>query len=199
MNKQYFKDLNSHLFTNLANSEIVKIGMWGENSQFIRLNDSKIRQTGVVQDLSYSIQLINNNRQVSCSFTLNGSSKNDKNLVEKVLEKLRIDIKNVPEDPYIVLPVCGESSIEENKGELPSFDKVSDMLLPVMQGVDLTGIWASGLIFTGVANSLGQSHWFETETYSLDYSLITVGQKMVKDCFAGTIWNQNQYEKLFKV
>ena len=195
MNKQYFKDLNSHLFTNLANSEIVKIGMWGENSQFIRLNDSKIRQTGVVQDLSYSIQLINNNRQVSCSFTLNGSSKNDKNLVEKVLEKLRSDIKNVPEDPYIVLPVCGESSIEENKGELPSFDKVSDMLLPVMQGVDLTGIWASGLIFTGVANSLGQSHWFETETYSLDYSLITVGQKMVKDCFAGTIWNQNQYEK----
>ena len=64
-----------------------------------------------------------------------------------------------------------------------------------MQGVDLTGIWASGSIYTGAANSLGQNHWFETETFSLDYSLITSNQRMVKDCFAGTIWNQDEYEK----
>ena len=29
--------------------------MWGENSQFIRINNSKIRQTGIVNDLSYSM------------------------------------------------------------------------------------------------------------------------------------------------
>ena len=42
-------------------------------------------------------------------------------------------------------------------------------LSPVMRGVDLTGIWASGKIFSGNANSLGLEHWFETETFSLDY------------------------------
>ena len=74
-------------------------------------------------------------------------------------------------------------------------DKESiNQLMPCMQGVDLTGLWASGIIYTGVANSLGQEHWFETETFSLDYSLITEDKKMVKDCFAGTHWNQKKYE-----
>ena len=31
----------------------------------------------------------------------------------------------------------------------------------------------SGKIFRGNSNNIGQSHWFETESYSLDYSLVT--------------------------
>ena len=195
MTKQYFKTLNDSLFGFLKNEEIVKTGMWGENSQFIRLNDSKIRQTGLVNDLSYSISLINNNRQVSYSLTLNGNLEYDRNLLVKVLNLLRDDIKNIPEDPFIVYPKSKECSEKKNKGLLPNMDDAANLLLPAMQGVDLTGIWASGLIYTGVANSLGQLHWFETETFSLDYSLITIGQKMVKDCFAGTHWKQDSYEK----
>ena len=63
-----------------------------------------------------------------------------------------------------------------------------------MNGVDLTGIWASGKIFSGNANSKGLEHWFETETFSLDYSLITPNKKMVKACYANTKWNQEEYE-----
>ena len=63
-----------------------------------------------------------------------------------------------------------------------------------MNGVDLTGIWASGRIFSGNANSNGLEHWFETETFSLDYSLITPNKKMVKACYANTKWNQEEYE-----
>ena len=85
--------------------------------------------------------------------------------------------------------------MKKNRGSLLDFDKSVNSLLPVTQGVDLAGIWASGSVYTGVANSLGQQHWFETETFSLDYSLITKDKKMVKDCFAGTHWNQDEYEK----
>ena len=80
MTNEYYNDLNSYLFSLLKSNEIIKTSMWGENSQFIRLNNSKIRQTGIVADLSYSISLISNKRQVSCSFTLNGIIHNDKNL-----------------------------------------------------------------------------------------------------------------------
>ena len=170
MTNEYYNDLNSYLFSLVTKNEIIKTSMWGENSQFIRLNNSKVRQTGIVNDLSYSIVLISNKRQVSCSLTINGRADYDKNLLKTILQSLRDDIKNVPEDPYIVYPKSDECTEQKNGGELLNFDNASQMLLPAMQGVDLTGIWASGLIYTGVANSLGQSHWFETETFSLDYS-----------------------------
>jgi predicted Zn-dependent protease len=64
-----------------------------------------------------------------------------------------------------------------------------------MQEVDLAGIWASGRIFTGNANSVGQKHWFATDTFSLDYSLITPDERMVKGTFAGSNWDQTEYEK----
>ena len=191
----YFNKINEYLFSLLTNEEILKVGMWGETSQFIRLNNSKIRQTGIIDDMSYSLALIANRRQVSCSTTLNGDVELDKNHLLNILNSLRCDIEKVPEDPYIVYPKEGISSNEKNRGSLLDFDKSVSSLLPVTQGVDLAGIWASGSVYTGVANSLGQQHWFETETFSLDYSLITKDKKMVKDCFAGTHWNQDKYEK----
>ena len=195
----YFNKLNDFLFSLLSDNEIIKVGLWGESSQFIRFNNSKIRQTGIVDDMSYSICLIHNKRQVAASSTITGNFSSDQLNISSILEALRNDIKQVPEDPFIVYPESMQSSKETNKGSLLSTKDAVDSLLPVMQGVDLTGIWASGLIYTGAANSLGQTHWFETETFSLDYSLITyVGQKMVKDCFAGTHWNQDQYEKYIK-
>ena len=191
----YFKKLNEMLFNELLNSEILKTGMWGENSQFIRLNNSKIRQTGIVKDLSFSMSLISNERQVSLSRTITGNYEEDAIVLQSNLKELRRDINEVPKDPYIVYPSSDTSSNEIYKGALLPFDNAVDNLLPIMQGVDLTGLWSSGLIYTGVANSVGQSHWFETETYSLDYSLITTDKKMVKDCYAGTKWNQEDYEK----
>ena len=35
---KYFALINKYLFSLLNNEEILKVGMWGENSQFIRLN-----------------------------------------------------------------------------------------------------------------------------------------------------------------
>ena len=56
----YFNKLNDFLFSLLSDNEIIKVGLWGESSQFIRFNNSKIRQTGIVDDMSYSICLIHN-------------------------------------------------------------------------------------------------------------------------------------------
>ena len=193
MNK-YFDKINDLIYSKLSNDEIAKTSMWGENSQFIRINNSKVRQTGIVKDLSYKMTLIYNERQVSASLTITGDYDVDKSTLLSQLDKLRKDVKMVLKDPYIVYPEATKSSKEKYSGELLPFNDAVNMLLPAMQGTDLSGLWASGLIYYGVANSIGQSHWFETETYSLDYSLITKDKKMVKDYFAGTHWDQSQYE-----
>ena len=194
MNK-YFNQLNDFIFSALKSGEILKTSMWGENSQFIRINTAKVRQTGIVNDLSYSMTLIYNKRQTSQALTITGLLENDKEKLIKVLNKLRLDITQIPEDPFIVYPKSNESSEEKFKGNLLPVDDAIKMLMPAMQGVDLTGLWSSGDIYTGVANSKGQKHWFETESFSLDYSIITKDKKMVKDCFAGTHWDQKDYEK----
>ena len=149
----------------------------------------------IVNDLSYSMTLIYNKRQTSQALTITGLLENDKEKLIKVLNKLRLDITQIPEDPFIVYPKSNESSEEKFKGDLLPVDDAIKMLMPAMQGVDLTGLWSSGDIYTGVANSKGQKHWFETESFSLDYSIITKDKKMVKDCFAGTHWDQKNYEK----
>ncbi len=194
MNK-YFNQLNDFIFSALKSGEILKTSMWGENSQFIRINTAKVRQTGIVNDLSYSMTLIYNKRQTSQALTITGLLENDKEKLIKVLNKLRLDITQIPEDPFIVYPKSNESSEEKFKGDLLPVNDTIKMLMPAMQGVDLTGLWSSGDIYTGVANSKGQKHWFETESFSLDYSIITKDKKMVKDCFAGTHWDQKDYEK----
>jgi len=192
---KYFSNLNNFLFSTISDNEILITNFSGENSQFIRFNNSKVRQTGIVDDLNFSMMLLCNNRKCSISMTLKGNENNDKLLLESYLNKLRDDIKNIPEDPFIVYPILSKSSKEIYDGKLLDFEKAADHLVPIMNGVDLTGIWASGNIFSGNANSLGLEHWFETETFSLDYSLITPTKKMVKACYAGTHWDQNNYEK----
>ena len=194
MNK-YFNQLNDSIFSTLKSGEVLKTSMWGENSQFIRINNAKVRQTGIVNDLSYSMTLIYNKRQTSHALTITGILDSDKEKLIEILNKLRSDITQIPEDPFVVYPKSDKSSEEKFKGDLLPSDDAIEMLMPAMQGVDLTGLWSSGNIYTGVANSEGQRHWFETESFSLDYSIITKDKKMVKDCFAGTHWNQKDYEQ----
>tara|TARA_Y100000994_G_scaffold248601_1_gene256856 strand:+ start:1091 stop:2413 length:1323 start_codon:yes stop_codon:yes gene_type:complete len=191
---EYFSLLNNYIFSELSKNEVLITNISGENSQFTRFNNSKVRQTGLIDDMSFSMILISNNRKSSISLTLTGNIDNDKSLILFNLNQLRDNVKFLPEDPFIVMPTVVKSSSEIYSGSLLNNKDSVNNLIPAMQGVDLTGIWASGKIFSGNANSMGLEHWFETETFSLDYSIINVEQKMVKACYAGTHWNQKEYE-----
>jgi len=107
---------------------------------------------------------------------------------------MRLETKEIPEDPFLVLPTNAGSSHEVKNSNGLNFEDSVDAILPTMSGVDFVGILANGKTFRGNANSLGQKHWFETDSYSLDYSLVTPGHQMVKGSFSGTDWNQNEYE-----
>ena len=98
----YFNKLNDKLFSALNNDEILKTSMWGENSQFIRVNNSKVRQTGIVDDLSFSLGLISNKRQISQSLTITGHFETDKDKLLSILSNLKNDIIHLPEDPFVI-------------------------------------------------------------------------------------------------
>ena len=48
---KYFSLLNSHIFSLLSKEETLITNIEGENSQFIRFNNSKVRQTGLIDDM----------------------------------------------------------------------------------------------------------------------------------------------------
>tara|TARA_B100000029_G_scaffold360782_1_gene353714 strand:- start:263 stop:1585 length:1323 start_codon:yes stop_codon:yes gene_type:complete len=189
----FFKNISNKILDELHLGEELNISFWGENSHFTRFNQSKVRQNGFVSDLNLSITLIANNRTCSTSFSV---CKNDDEDLKKALfhlNVLRDDIEKLPKDPFIVYPKEGNSSSQNHKGDLLDMGDVVSTLCPIIKDVDLAGIWASGDLFVGYANSKGQSHWFSTESFSFDYSLITESERMVKDTFAGTHFTLDNY------
>ena len=192
--EQLFNQLSETLLNNLNAGEHLKVAIGGENSQFVRFSQSKVRQSGLVDDANLSIVLINDDRTCSGSFTLTGNITADEETAIEELNRLRDEVGTLPKDPFVVMPEDTGSSREEYNGSLMNHETAVSALSPAMQGVDLAGIWASGRIFTGNANSAGQKHWFATDTFSLDYSLITPDERMVKGTFAGSHWDQSEYE-----
>ena len=193
--KNLFNQISDKILSSAQTDEHLKIEFAGESTQFIRLNNSKIRQTGLVEDANLAITLIKNGKTCSGEFTLSENIDQDVQNALSELDRLRQEVIQLPIDPFIVYPENTSSTEEDHDGALLPKDQAVEALLPAMQGVDLAGIWASGRIFRGNANSAGQKHWFSTDSFSLDYSLITPEEKMVKATFAGHNWDQEKYEK----
>ena len=189
-----FKSLSKKLFSQLKKDEILTVSFVGENSQFIRLNNAKVRQTGLVDDADIKLKMIANNRTCSGSFPLSGDDVVDLSRGSSEIERMRLESKEILEDPYIVMPSESGSSHEVKSANGLAFNDAVDAIMPAVQGVDFVGVLANGRMYRGNLNSLGQEHWFETESFCLDYSLVTKEHQMVKGTFAGTDWNQDKYE-----
>ncbi len=192
--EQIFNKISDQIYSDLKNDEYLTLSLSGENSQFIRINNAKIRQTGLVNNTDISFDFIYDNRNCQGQITLSDDYENDYKRAVAELNRLRAEIVQLPEDPFVVLPENTGSTRESKEANGLDIDKAVDALLPVMAGVDLVGIWSSGRIFSGSSNSAGQKHWFETDTFSLDFSLVNKDHKMVKGTFAGSDWDQSKYE-----
>ena len=192
--EKIFNQLSDSLFSELNNGENLILSFDGEQSQFIRFNHATIRQTGLVDDADLDLKFIVNNRSVHGGFTVSGNFDTDLARGQSEIERMRLEAQEIPEDPFVVFPENAGSSHEIKTADSLPFDIAVDALLPAMSGVDFVGIWANGRMFRGNANNLGQKHWFETESFSLDYSLVTPEHQMVKGSFAGNDWHQTEYE-----
>ena len=192
--EKLFNNISKKILNCIKHDEHLKLSISGEKSQFIRFSQSKVRQSGIVEDASLSMSLIQNEKTCDTTFTLTGNIEKDIEKALKELNYLRNEIITLPKDPFVVIPEKTGSSIENNVGDLLPYEDAVGSLIPSMKNVDLAGIWASGNIFIGNANSAGQKHWFSTDSFSLDYSLITPDERMVKGTYAGKKWDQNEYE-----
>jgi predicted Zn-dependent protease len=188
-----FNQIVDRLLNSLKEGEDLKLELKGEQSQFVRFNNAKVRQAGCVDDAGLSVALMQNQRTCFRKIPLTGEGAIDGKLAESALEELRTEIPQLPEDPYLVLPQGNATSRESHTGKLLEPKSVADSLLSEVAGLDFTGIYAGGSLSRAYADSAGQKHWFATEFFSVDYSLFTADGQAVKDTFAGNIWDDTAY------
>lgn len=189
-----FNSVSEKLFNNLKEGEYLIIQLTGEKSHFIRFNHAKVRQTGMVIDAEVSLKLISSQKTAYANFPLTGNEEIDLSLALENLDYLRAEIKLLPEDPYIVLPQYHTSSHEVYHGNLLNPEIAIESILKPVQGLDFTGYYAGGLMIRANYNSLGQKHWFATDSFFIDYSLINHNHKAIKGTFSARDWDLNQYK-----
>ncbi len=188
-----FDRLLSNFQADRKPSEHFTLTLTGEISQFVRFNHAKVRQSGSVTDCQAGLTLMANQRTASCSFPLCGNWEIDWRCAKSVMQELRQDVAQLPIDPYSVLPSGAESSREVHTGNLLQPDQVASMVLPDVTGLDFAGVYAGGTLLRAYADSVGQKHWFETESFALEYSLFTADQQAVKGIVAGSQWDKSTY------
>lgn len=188
-----FDDLADAITLHLAGATHFTLILSGENSQFTRFNRARVRQIGQVNDGNLVLTLMEDNRTASATVPFVGEFETDWPLLKKALEELQAMVSQLPVDPFLVVPTGAATSRTVNQGEILAADKIAATLLPSVEALDFTGIYAAGLVFRGYADSAGQRHWFESTSYSLDFSLFDAQNRAVKDTFAGNQWQQAKF------
>jgi len=190
--QDYFYTLTERLYSNLKNNQILLCNFKGENSNFIRFNHNKIRQAGNVYQQSLSINLMHANKQSSGSVELSGQIDSDLIIANRLLNSLRIQLEQLPEDPFLNFSQDINNSENIHFNSLPKADEMVDQIHSCAANLDLVGILASGEIYTGFSNSIGQRNWHSSNTFNFDWSCYLQADKAVKKNYAGFNWDNNK-------
>ncbi|MDZ7962182.1 MAG: TldD/PmbA family protein [Aulosira sp. DedQUE10] len=188
-----FNQLIETLIIKKTASEEFTVKLSSERSQFTRFNHAKVRQTGYVADGWIDLTLMENQRSSFRQFPFTGNWDTDWQIAYKSLQELREEIRLLPIDPYLVLPSGNATSREINSGKLLTIEDVVPTIIELVTELDFTGIYAGGIVIKAYGDSVGQKHWFATDTFTLDYSLFTPSGQAVKGTFAGSNWDESAY------
>lgn len=184
-----FRELSDRLCARLPAGEVLLLNCQGEDSDFVRLNQNKIRQAGHVRQQTLTLNLIHNHRETAASLPLSGDFDTDLARAQGLLVRLREQLPLLPEDPYLNYATEVRNSVHHGDNALPEPGAALEQLIAAAQGLDLAGLWASGEMSRGFANSLGQFNWHSSHSFNLDWSLYREDDRAVKQNYAGFAWD----------
>ena len=191
--REHFESLSADLFARLRSDEVLLAGLTGEESDFVRLNTGRVRQPGSVQQGELTLDLVLGKRHARGCITLSGQPDEDAARSTRLLDALRDRVPALPEDPHLLYATEVHSTEDVDAAVLPDAADTIDAVLSAAEGTDLVGIWASGAVHRGFANSLGQRNWFSARSFHLDWSLYAHGDKAVKSSYAGRAWSDSDF------
>jgi predicted Zn-dependent protease len=186
--RNYFYDLADALQSMLRPGEVFTASLSAENSDFARLNRNRVRQAGHVRQLVLSLDWIEGRRHASAKLDLSGGLDADRVLLEEQTVALRAQRAHLEEDPFLLYATgVHGSQTARGDGGIDAGAAVRDTI-QAAEGLDLVGLWSSGSVVRGFANSFGQRNWYEASSFNLDWSAYLERDKAVKGAYAGFAW-----------
>lgn len=197
MKKDIFQSICSQVFDSLKENEKLTVYLEGENSQYFRFNDSKLRQSGIIEDYAVTISLFSGKKSLQSSTTLSSDIKSSVSNLTNEINALRDPLSLIPENDFTCFPDPFESLDIVKSGQLPKREEILEALMDTISSDNLTGVWTSGKIFRACSTSEGTNHWFEKDSFIFDFSLIDTQENMVKVLFPGSNWDKNKFVAAF--
>jgi predicted Zn-dependent protease len=197
MKKDIFQTICSQVFDSLKENEQLTVYLEGENSQYFRFNDSKLRQSGIIEDYAVTISLFSGKKSLQSSTTLSSDIKSSVSNLTNEINALRDPLSLIPENDFTCFPDPFESLDIVKSGQLPKREEILEALMDTISSDNLTGVWTSGKIFRACSTSEGTNHWFEKDSFIFDFSLIDAQENMVKVLFPGSNWNKSKFVAAF--
>jgi predicted Zn-dependent protease len=193
MTKEHFKKLSDSLFEILKPNESVVLNLTAEQSCYIRWTKSLIRQNTDLDQYILSLQFQSEGKTVLRSCTLSGQPTD----LQKALNLLiaaRSEAIILEQDPHQVAIVNNGSSHKVHTGHWPSQAELIEVISSTAKGSDLAGLSCFGKVISANSNSAGQEHWFESDSFFVDYSLYN-GANAAKAVYAGRSWSNEAWQK----
>lgn len=187
--KTYFYNLFEQLAKFVQSNECLLANFRAEDSDFVRFNQTKVRQAGSVHQLELSLDLIRNNRHATAETPISGNLKTDTEQLKIVLNDLRGQYALLSEDPYLLInrSISNSETIDENT--LQETSEIIQQVATSAHDLDLVGLYSSGTIYRGFANSIGQRNWYERSSFNLDWSCFLHNNRAAKSGYAEVKWN----------
>ena len=198
MKKEIFQDICSQVFNALESNEQLTVYLEGENSQYFRFNDSKLRQSGIIEDYAVTISLFLGKKSLQSATTVSSDIESSVNNLKKEINALRDPLSLIPDNEFTSFPDNFDSIEIIRSGQLPDRNEILDALMDIITKDYLTGVWTSGKIFRACSTSEGVNHWFEKDSFIFDFSLIDKKENMVKVLFPGSAWDKSKFKAAFQ-
>ncbi len=192
-----FDRLADECFASCAAGEEVTLSLAAEDQTYLRFNASRLRQSTEVRQRDLSVQFQSGGRRVDLGFSLGGDFATDVCALRSAIERARAETRVLPEDPFLVPMENRGASEVSHPGRLLGTQEAIRIFTEATGGTEFTGLYAAGPMLRASRNSRGQNHWFDTESFFIDYSLYTVNaageNKAVKECYADNAWSEAKF------
>ncbi|MBN2875463.1 MAG: hypothetical protein JXM71_10250, partial [Spirochaetales bacterium] len=183
--KAHFDAVSTRVFAELLPGEQAAVSYQAERSAFMRFNNGKVRQSGTVEQADLTIKMWKGAGTWQFQVALSGDDDVDDERVAEAIGSARAVLPLLPADPYQAIPTATASSDARYPGVLLPESEIPARVLGPAAGMDFTGLYSQGLVCRAAANSAGARHWFQTETFLVDYSAWLPNGRAVKSSYAG--------------
>lgn len=197
--RQHFSELLVYLQGQVGGEEGFTLAYTAEVSSFIRFNQGQVRQAGQVQQVYATLSLYQGQHHAESKLALSGVPEEDLTRVQQSLQRLRLILPTLGDDPYLRLNREAWRSELAAAGEPLDAAAMAEQIVSAGCGLDLVGFLAVGPQYQGFASSWGAFGWYAASSFNLEFSLFHGNGQAVKSAYAGEQWNVQAFARKLDV